>query len=76
MAKKKLSPADVAEALGISAQTVRVALQQGLFPFGWAVKTSRNRYVYAISPKLFDEYLGSFDGVLFKGAEDHEQVTT
>lgn len=58
MAKKKYSPQDVAEALGVSAQTVRVALQKGMFPFGWAIKTSVHRYTYAISPKLFEEYLG------------------
>lgn len=58
MAEKKIKPADVAEALGISVQAVRVGLQRGTFPFGWAIKTSDNKYTYAISPKLFNEYLG------------------
>ena len=58
MDKKKLKPVDVAERLGISVQAVRVGLQQGKFPFGWAIKTSENKYTYAISEKLFNEYLG------------------
>lgn len=55
---KKLKPKDVADALGISVQAVRVGLQKGVFPFGWAIKTSESKYTYAISPKLFAEYLG------------------
>lgn len=54
----KLKPKDVADALGISVQAVRVGLQKGTFPFGWAIKTSETRFTYAISPKLFEEYLG------------------
>lgn len=54
----KLKPKDVAKALGISIQAVRVGLQNGTFPFGWAIKTSETRFTYAISPKLFEEYLG------------------
>lgn len=57
MVEKKIQPKDVAEALGISVQSARVGLQKGTFPFGWAIRKS-TRYVYAISPKLFDEYLG------------------
>ena len=38
--KNKLKPKDVADALGISVQAVRVGLQQGKFPFGTAIKTS------------------------------------
>lgn len=56
--KKKLRPEDVAKILGVSVQTVRVGLQKGYFPFGWAIQTSPRRYTYAISPKLFEEYLG------------------
>ena len=57
--KQKLTPAHVAEILGVSVQTVRVGLQKGYFPFGWAVQTTPRRYTYAISPKLFEEYLGT-----------------
>lgn len=58
MEKRKLKPQDVAEKLGISVQAVRVGLQQGVFPFGWAIKTS-SIYTYAISEQLFNEYLGA-----------------
>lgn len=56
--KNKLKPKDVADALGISVQAVRVGFQNGTLPFGWAIKTSETRFTYAISPKLFEEYLG------------------
>ena len=56
---KKIKPKDVADRLGISVQAVRVGLQRGIFPFGWAIKTSSNKYTYAISEKLFEQYLGS-----------------
>lgn len=56
--KDKLKPKDVAEALGISVQAVRVGLQKGVFPFGWAIRTSEAKFTYAISPRLFEEYLG------------------
>lgn len=56
--KDKLKPKDVAEVLGISVQAVRIGLQKGTFPFGWAIKTSESKFTYAISPKLFEEYLG------------------
>lgn len=56
---KKLKPSDVAEKLGISVQAVRIGLQRGVFPFGWAIRTSEKKYTYAISEKLFNEYLGS-----------------
>ena len=58
MEQQKIKPQDVAKALGISVQAVRIGLQQGKFPFGWAIKTSRARHTYAISPKLFQDFLG------------------
>ena len=61
MRENKLKPEDAARILGVSVQTIRVGLQQKYFPFGWAIKTSSNRYTYAISPKLFEEYLGKLD---------------
>ena len=56
--KGKIKPKDVAEALGISVQAVRVGLQQGRFPFGTAIKTSETKFTYAIFPKAFEEYVG------------------
>lgn len=56
--KEKIKPKDVADALGISVQAVRIGLQQGKFPFGTAIKTSDSKYTYAIYPKAFEEYVG------------------
>ena len=49
---------DVAAALGVSAQTVRVGLQKGLFPFGVAfkIKDENKNYAYVIYPKKFKEF--------------------
>lgn len=46
-----------AQKLGKSEQFVRVALQRGLVPFGFAVQLS-SRFSYHISPKLLNEYIG------------------
>jgi hypothetical protein len=44
--------------LGKSQQFIRVALQNGTAPFGFATKVSGNHYDYHISPKLLGEYIG------------------
>ena len=48
---------EAAEKLGMSTQTLRLALQQRLFPFGVAVKTSENRYTYKIFEQRLEMYL-------------------
>lgn len=48
---------DAAKRLGISAQTLRLALQQDKFPFGKAIRTSQKRYTYWISESLLERYL-------------------
>lgn len=51
-------PVEVAaKRLGVCPQSVRVALQQGKAPYGyaWMAKT---KYQYHISPKKLDEYIG------------------
>lgn len=55
---KKITPADAAEALGVTAQAIRIGLQRGIYPFGWAVKMPGGRYTYVISPKLYRDYVG------------------
>lgn len=68
---------EAADKLDMNTQTLRLALQQGLFPFGVAIKTSENRYTYYINPTRLERYLeglyekdsvrwdacGSFNGV-------------
>jgi hypothetical protein len=48
---------EAAKKLGMNTQTLRLALQQRLFPFGVAVKTSENRYTYKIFPERLEKYL-------------------
>lgn len=52
---------DAAQRLGMNPQTLRLALQQGLLPFGIAVKTSKNRYTYKIFPIRLERYLKGDD---------------
>lgn len=52
---------EAAERLGMNTQTLRLALQQKLFPFGVAVKTSENRWTYYINPTRLEKYLKGID---------------
>ena len=52
---------EAAKKLGMNTQTLRLALQQQLFPFGVAVKTSENRYTYKIFSKRLEKYLEGSD---------------
>lgn len=49
---------EAAKRLGLSPQSLRMALRQGLFDFGVAIKTSKHRYTYYINENKFKEYLG------------------
>lgn len=55
---KNVSVAECARMLGKSEQFVRVALQTGVAPFGFAVK-NKSVYSYHISPKKLNEYMNS-----------------
>lgn len=48
----------VAKMLGMNHNTVRKGLQQGIFPWGYAVHTSENRWSYFINAKRFAEIEG------------------
>jgi hypothetical protein len=61
---------DAAKRLDMNPQTLRLALQQGLMPFGVAVKTSPNRYTYKIFPKRLERYLEGVD--YGKGTISHD----
>ncbi len=56
--KARLSTAEAAEILGVPEQFLRIALQQGKYPFGFVVKTS-NRYTYYINGPQLEEYMRS-----------------
>lgn len=55
---KNVSVAEAAKLLGKSEQFVRVALQTGVAPFGFAVK-NKTVFSYHISPKKLAEYIGA-----------------
>lgn len=48
---------EAAKKLEMSPQTLRLALQQRLMPFGVAVRTSENRFTYYINKKALEKYL-------------------
>lgn len=52
---ERLSVTDAAELLGMSATTVQKGLIQGVFPWGYAIKTSERKHVYFINAKRFCE---------------------
>ena len=49
---------ECAELMGVSEQFVRVGLQKGQLPFGYAVQTSDHRWTYWISRQKFEESTG------------------
>lgn len=55
---QKLSVEDVAKLLHMNHNTVRKGLQQGVFPWGYGIKTSGNRWVYFINARRFAEIEG------------------
>lgn len=52
---RKLLVTDAARLLGMGVQTVRDGLQQGVFPWGYAIKTGENRWTYFINATRFAE---------------------
>lgn len=55
---KNLPVEMAAKLMGKGKQFIRVGLQNGTLPFGYAVKVSGDRFSYYISPKKFTEYTG------------------
>lgn len=51
---------EVAKLLDTTPATIRVGLQQGIFPFGVAFKTAKDKkhYTYIIYPEKVREYAG------------------
>lgn len=50
---RKMLPEEAAIYLGLSKDTVRKGLQQGVFPWGYAIKTSGDRWTYFINANRF-----------------------
>jgi Helix-turn-helix. len=55
---QKITIEEAARRLGKSQQFIRIALQNGVAPFGFATKGTGSTYDYHISPKLLNEYIG------------------
>ena len=56
--ENNMTIAEASDLMGVSRQFVRVGLQRGILPFGYAVQVSAGRYTYFISRKKFSEYTG------------------
>lgn len=61
MEKNKVKVAEAARLMGVSQQFIRVGLQRGILPFGFAVQISTNKYTYHISRARLMEYIGGKD---------------
>jgi hypothetical protein len=48
-----MSVAEASKLMGVSLQFIRVGLQKGVLPFGYAVQITRGRYTYYISRQKF-----------------------
>ena len=48
---------EAAKQIGMSTQTLRLGLQQKLFPFGEAIRTSEKRYTYHINKEALRKYM-------------------
>ncbi len=46
---------ETAKRMGASEQFIRIGLQQGIFPWGYAVRMSANRFTYYINRRKFEE---------------------
>ena len=55
---EKLLPEQVAKIMGMSKETIRIGLQQGVFSWGYAIHTSEKRWVYFINKRKFEEKEG------------------
>lgn len=58
MENNYLTVAEASELMGVSRQFIRVGLQKGILPFGYAVQISRKHYTYFISKQKFIEHTG------------------
>ena len=55
---KKMLPETAAKILGVGKETIRLGLQQGVFPWGYGIQTSPGRWTYIINEKRFIEIEG------------------
>jgi len=58
----RMSIREVAKYLGMSHETIKSGLIQGVFPWGYAIKTSANRYTFFINARKFFRIEGIREG--------------
>ena len=56
--ENNMSIEEASKLMGVSRQFIRVGLQKGILPFGYAVKISAGRFTYFISRHKFLEHTG------------------
>ena len=56
--ENNMTVAEASTLMGVSRQFVRVGLQKGILPFGYAVQVSAGRWTYFISRQKFLEHTG------------------
>jgi hypothetical protein len=56
--ENNMTIAEASKLMGVSRQYVRVGLQKGILPFGYAVQVSAERFTYFISREKFIEHTG------------------
>jgi len=70
----KVSVSKAAQMMNKGQQFVRIALQRGLVPFGFAVKLDEDskKYDYYINPAQFCEYLGITEDELLAATKENK----
>lgn len=58
----QLTVKETAELLQKSQQFVRIGLQRGILPFGYAIQLNGSKYTYHISKSKVFDYLGIKEG--------------
>lgn len=71
VSKNNITIAEASKLMGVSRQFIRVGLQKGIFPFGYAVQVSADRFTYFISKQKFLEHTGI--SVMDQNSERQEQ---
>lgn len=56
--ENNMTIAEASRLMGVSRQFIRVGLQKGILPFGYAVQVSAGRFTYFISREKFIEHTG------------------
>lgn len=76
MVSHRLKVQTAAALMGVSLQFIRVGLQRGILPFGYAIKIGECQYTYYISPEKFTEYTGIRLDSADIGQDMHENPTS